>query len=86
MASGVEVATLSGHKNNIECVAFSFDGTRFAAVVKNNKIKLWDVANGKEITSRSGIMYKIERVDFAPDGTRPATRLSYKTFTTWDVA
>jgi WD40 repeat protein len=42
------IATLKGHSDSIEALAFSPDGKILASGSKDNTLRLWDTAKGRE--------------------------------------
>ena len=65
----LEIATLIGHNNDVNSVAFSPDGKYFASGSGYNKIKLWSVDSKQEITTLRGLSNKILSIAFSLDGT-----------------
>jgi WD40 repeat protein/serine/threonine protein kinase/DNA-binding SARP family transcriptional activator len=53
-------------------VAFSPDGTRFAAPAEPRGVTIWDARTGKEVITLTGHDAKLTTVAFSPDGTRLA--------------
>jgi WD40 repeat protein len=50
---GAAVATLDGHSDRVESVAFSPDGSRLAALTRDHTISLWDVTRRERLSSLS---------------------------------
>src|SRR5262245_13628498 len=67
------VAVLSGHIDNVECVAFSPDGKRVVTGSRDNTARLWDAATGKKITDMKGHSNCVRDVAFSVDGQRVMT-------------
>ena len=90
VATGTNTATLVGHTDGINTVAFSPDGTMLASGAGANdpSIRLWDVSTGENSFTFQGHTNEVLSVAFSPDGTilasgaganDPSVRL-------WDVA
>ena len=54
MESQTEIATLTGHSNWVNSVAFNNTGTILASGSRDNTIKLWNVESQNEITTLTG--------------------------------
>jgi Tol biopolymer transport system component len=52
-ASGEEVRTLRGHRDQVGQVLFSPDGERLASLSNDGTVRLWDVATGEQVLSFS---------------------------------
>ncbi len=79
------VATLTGHLDKVNSVAFSPDGRTFASGSWDNRIKLWDVQSQRQITTLTGHSDIVLSVAFSPDGRTLATGSGDKTIKLWDV-
>ena len=88
--------TLEGHKDDVNSVSFSPDGTTLASGSSDGKVKLWDVATGTNIATLHGHWTPVESVSFSPDGKTLASASLYFSFfdanlddgtvELWDVA
>jgi WD40 repeat protein/serine/threonine protein kinase len=64
-----ELKTLSGHVDDVHCVAFSPDGRRLATASHDGTAKIWDVGSGAKIaTFLEGHTGQLDTVAFSPDG------------------
>ncbi|KIM20643.1 hypothetical protein M408DRAFT_43587, partial [Serendipita vermifera MAFF 305830] len=62
---------LSGHTNQVNCVAFSPDGTRVVSGSYDETLRLWDGVTGASIGDpMEGHTSYVSCVAFSPDGTR----------------
>ncbi|SDJ02327.1 WD40 repeat [Lentzea albidocapillata subsp. violacea] len=66
---GTALATLDGHPDRVESVAFSPDGTRLATVTRNHTVTIWDVASRARVSSfsYSGLGASTD-IAYQPDG------------------
>jgi WD40 repeat protein/energy-coupling factor transporter ATP-binding protein EcfA2 len=74
-----------GHKDKVESVAYSPDGTRLATGSDDQTAKIWDAETSKELMTLSGHTGAIQSVAFSPDGKRLATGSDDKTAKIWDT-
>lgn len=65
--------TLTGHTNEVACVAFSPDGTWIVSGSGDGTAKVWDAATGAELLSLKKQAQPVASVAFSPDGKRLVT-------------
>jgi WD40 repeat protein/serine/threonine protein kinase len=85
VASGAELAYLSGHTDDVADAAFSADGTRLVTASYDRTVRVWDVANGKELIRLSRSARQV-MVAFSPDGTRIVAASDQGVVRVWDAA
>ncbi len=73
VASGKELARFQPHRDEVEDLDFSPDGTVLATASLDNTSKLFDLRTGHEITTLPGQLMSLYSVCFSPDGRRLAT-------------
>ncbi len=78
------LATLSGHSNNVTCVAFSPDGQTVASV--DGKLRVWDAGQRSLRGSIAGHTWGTQAVAFSPDGLLMATGGNDARIRLWDAA
>ncbi|NLY00666.1 MAG: hypothetical protein GXY83_31620 [Rhodopirellula sp.] len=66
LKTGVIKATLIGHADDINALAFSHDGRTLASGSSDHQVKLWSVASGDELLSLTHPR-RVTGVAFAPD-------------------
>ena len=54
VTSGIELRTLSGHKDFVTSVSWSSDGKTLTSASADKTIKLWDITSGIELRTLSG--------------------------------
>ncbi|WAO96039.1 NACHT domain-containing protein [Fusarium falciforme] len=79
------MATLEGHGDWVQSVAFSPDGQRLASASHDMTIKIWDVTTGHCQATLAGHGDSVRSVAFSPDGQRLASASRDKTVKIWDA-
>ena len=82
--SSYRIATLTGHTDVVEALAFSPDGTRIASGSHDGTARLWDVESEQRIATLPGDAdSRLVSVAFSPDGKHLASVSSRVSL--WDV-
>lgn len=68
LASRKEIRCFKGHQDQVNCGAFSLDGTRIVSGSNDGTVRTWDIASGKERQLFQGHVGAITSVAFTPDG------------------
>jgi WD40 repeat protein len=84
-ASGVTIATLTGHTLAVQALSFSPDSTRVATGSQDGTLRLWDARTGVGIHVLSGHEGPVNTVLFTPDGSRLVSAARDGTVRIWDV-
>ncbi len=83
--TGEHIRTLTGHLNNITCMAFSPDGQLLASGSEDETVLLWDLKTGKPPHILIGHNDDVLGVAFSPDGKTLASRCKDGTVLLWDL-
>jgi WD40 repeat protein len=81
-----EKATLKGHTELINSVAFSSNGKTLASASVDNTIRFWDVKTGEEKASVKASKCRVEVVAFSPDGKTLASEDAVGEVKLWDAS
>ena len=68
VASGRRLATLKGHKEGIDSVAFTPDGKTIATGGNDRTVRLWNIATRRETLTLTEYGENFPQVKFSPDG------------------
>jgi len=77
------IATLTGHTDRVNAVAWSLDGAHLATASDDQTVRIWDPATGKTTTTLTGHTSAVTAVAWSPDGTYLATADRHGTITLW---
>jgi WD40 repeat protein len=86
VATGREIATLSGHRGPVYGLAFSPDGQTLASAGADGLVLVWDVAKKAPRHTLRNHTGEVVSVEFSPDGTRLASGARDATARIWDLA
>jgi WD40 repeat protein/tRNA A-37 threonylcarbamoyl transferase component Bud32 len=81
-----ELLTLQGHAKDVQCVAYSPDGSMLATASKDGTVKLWQASTGKELDTFRGHWNEVNQVAFSPDGKTLATASNDCSIKLWEIA
>ena len=83
--SGMELRTLTGHENSVDCVCLSPDGRQIASGDLDGGIKVWDAARGVELRTLKCGDKRVCQVSFSPDGQQIVSIESDSTIRLWNL-
>ena len=81
-----QFATLKGHSDWVQSVAFSPDGKLLASGSSDGTVKLWDAATGSTLQTLDGGSLEVGPVAFSPNGKLLASGSLDGVVRLWDVA
>jgi tricorn protease-like protein len=80
------VTHLRGHNQNVDRVAYSCDGSRWASASDDTSVTVWDGSTNEEIYTIKKHVKPVHGLAFSPDGKLLATGSEDFTIRLWDVA
>jgi WD40 repeat protein len=86
VATGAELATLTGHTSVVLCCAVSPDGTWIVSTGSDGTLKIWDVGSGIERATLTGHTGVVHGCAVSPDGALIVSAGSDSTLRIWDAA
>ncbi|KAJ5636997.1 hypothetical protein N7490_006876 [Penicillium lividum] len=78
--------TLEGHRDSVNSIAWSPDGSRLASASFDKTARIWDPATGQSISTLEGHSNGVTSIAWSPDGCRLASSSEDKTARIWDPA
>jgi WD40 repeat protein len=85
-ATGKKLYRLAGHKESVQCLAFSADGKTLVTVVWGQLPVLREARTGRELLKLGGQNQRMLRLAFSPDGRMLATGSGSDGLCLWDAA
>lgn len=72
--------------SDVEAIALSPDGTKFATALRNNTASVWSTKSGDQLGRSLKHNGAVRHVSFSPDGLRVITASEDRTARVWDIA
>lgn len=85
-ASGELLGLLVGHRNVVNALAFSADGTRLISGSEDRTAIVWDTGSRRRLLTLEGHADGVNAAAVTPDGLRAITASSDRTLRVWRVA
>src|SRR5579884_953720 len=85
-ADAVEIATLRGHRYEVDALRFSPDGKTLASGSQDSTVKLWSLNTFQEVGTLRGHRSSIYSIVYSPDGKILATGSEDTTVRLWNPA
>lgn len=79
-----EKYVFAGHRDFLENIAFSPDGTMLATTSFDKTVRIWSLADGRFLGELTGHEKGVNAVAFSPDGSRIVTASSDETVRLWN--
>jgi WD40 repeat protein len=76
---------LKGHTKDVDCAAFSPDGTRMVTGSSDRTARIWESTTGRQLSVLQGHNDQVSAVAFTHDGTRVVTGAWDGTVRMWDA-
>jgi len=83
--TGSQTAVLSGHRQEVDCLTFSPDGTSLVSGSCDKTIKLWDVQTGGVVRTFSGHTQRVLSISISADCTTIVSGSQDKTICLWNI-
>ena len=80
-----QLAVLSGHGDQVHCVAYSPDGTRIVTASRDATLRIWDALTGVQLAVISDHRLRFRSAVYSPDGNHIATTSEDATVRIWDA-
>ena len=85
LASGRLIASLQGHTDTVNCVAWSHSHGRLASASDDKTVRIWDTASGRLLNTLSTAPETVYSVAWSPKDARLASSGYGKSVTIWDA-
>ena len=83
--TGTQIAVLSGHTDQVNCLTFSSDGMSLVSGSDDDTVKLWDIQTGGVVKTFYGHTDWVWGVSISADCTRIASGSEDETIRLWDI-